>query len=85
MRNFRIFYLMSAVLYMVSSFRENWVPGISMVQEKTVCSDSSAVARLVFTATSYISPRRSVVVVSAGAAARDQGSVYTEMARRGSG
>ena len=51
-------------MYMVSSFSENGVPGMTMLQENMVWSDSWEVAMLVLTITSYIRPRLTVVVVT---------------------
>ena len=57
-------HLMSVRRYMVSSLRENWVPGMSMVQENMVWSESRSVDRLVLTVTSYMRPLLTVVVVT---------------------
>ena len=57
-------HLMSVLRYMVSSLRENWVPGMSIVHENTVWRESRAVARLVLTVTSYMRPLLTVVVVT---------------------
>ena len=56
--------LMSSWRYMISSLRENSVPGISILQEKTVWSDRVLVGTVEFTTTSYIRPRLTVVVVT---------------------
>ena len=56
--------LISVLRYMVSSFKENWVPGMVMVHENTVWRERRAVARLVLTLTSYMSPLLTVVVVT---------------------
>ena len=55
---------MSVRRYMVSSLRENWVPGMSMVQENMVWSERRSVDRLVLTVTSYMRPLLTVVVVT---------------------
>ena len=57
-------HLMSVLRYIVSSLRENWVPGMSIVHENTVWRESRAVARLVLTVTSYMRPLLTVVVVT---------------------
>ena len=57
-------HLMSVRRYIVSSLSENWVPGMSMVQENMVWRERRAVARLVLTVTSYMRPLLTVVVVT---------------------
>ena len=56
--------LMSSWRNIISSFSEYWVPGISILQEKTVWSDRVLVGTVEFTTTSYIRPRLTVVVVT---------------------
>ena len=56
--------LMSSWRNIISSFSEYWVPGISILQEKTVCRDSEVAFTVEFTTTSYMRPRLMVVVVA---------------------
>ena len=50
-------------MYMVSFFRENWVPGISIEQENTVSKDMHDNGMIPLAVTSHVIPLCSVVVV----------------------